>query len=203
MSFPTIKICGMREAQKIKLSIDLGAKLIGFIVNYKPSPRCISFDQLKELTKTIPPHIKKVGVMVDPTLNEVKKLEEHCDTIQLHGDEKNEFIETIKKETKLEVIKAIKVKDQKDLDKMNDFKNANYLLLDTPAMGQEGEEFNFDLLKNIKHKNFFLAGKINIDNVTTALQYTDKIDVNSSLESEKGIKDPIKIKLFFEKIKNL
>jgi phosphoribosylanthranilate isomerase len=203
MSFPTIKICGMKEAQKIKLSIDLGAKLIGFIVNYKPSPRCISFDQLKDLAKTIPSHIKKVGVMVDPTLNEVKKLEEHCDTIQLHGEETNEFIETIKKETKLEVIKAIKVKDEKDLDKMNDFKNADYLLLDTPAMGQEGEEFNFDLLKNIKHKNFFLAGKINIDNVKTALQYTDKIDVNSGLESEKGIKDPIKIKLFFEKIKSL
>jgi phosphoribosylanthranilate isomerase len=203
MSFPTIKICGMKEAQKIKLSIDLGAKLIGFIVNYKPSSRCIDFDQLKDLTKTIPSHIKKVGVMVNPTLDEVKKLDEYCDTIQLHGDETNEFIETIKKETKLEVIKAIKIKEQKDLDKMNDFKNADYLLLDTPAMGQNGEEFNFDLLKNIKHKNFFLAGKINIDNVKTALQYTDKIDVNSSLESEKGIKDTIKIKLFFEKIKSL
>ena len=203
MSFPTIKICGMKEAQKIKLSIDFGAKLIGFIVNYKPSPRYINFDQLKDLTKTIPSHIKKVGVMVNPTLDEVKKLDEYCDTIQLHGDETNEFIETIKKETKLEVIKAIKMKDQKDLDKMNNFKNADYLLLDTPAMGQGGEEFNFDLLKNIKHKNFFLAGKINIDNVKTALQYTDKIDVNSSLESEKGIKDPIKIKLFFEKIKSL
>jgi len=203
MSFPTIKICGMKEAQKIKLSIDFGAKLIGFIVNYKPSPRYINFDQLKDLTKTIPSHIKKVGVMVNPTLDEVKKLDEYCDTIQLHGDETNEFIETIKKETKLEVIKAIKIKEQKDLDKMNDFKNADYLLLDTPAMGQNGEEFNFDLLKNIKHKNFFLAGKINIDNVETALQYTNKIDVNSSLESEKGIKDPIKIKLFFEKIKSL
>ena len=69
-------------------------------------------------------------------------------------------------------------------------------------MGQSGEAFNFDLLKDNKHNKFFLAGKIDINNVERALQYSDKIDVNSGLETEKGIKDPKKIKDFFTKVRN-
>ena len=86
---------------------------------------------------------------------------------------------------------------------MEHFHDADEVLLDTPAMGQSGEAFNFDLLKQIKNKQFFLAGKININNVKTALKYTDKIDVNSGLETEKGIKDPKKIKEFFKMVHKL
>ena len=68
-------------------------------------------------------------------------------------------------------------------------------------MGQEGDAFNFDLLKDLKNKNFFLAGKIGKDNVKSALKYTNNIDVNSSLETERGIKDPKKIKEFFLTLK--
>ena len=44
--------------------------------------------------------------------------------------------------------------------------------------------------------------KIDINNIETALLYTDKIDVNSGLETKKGIKDPEKIKLFFNLLNN-
>ena len=49
-----------------------------------------------------------------------------------------------------------------DLKTMQNYPSANEILLDTPAMGQSGEAFNFDLLKDIEHKKFFLAGKIDI-----------------------------------------
>ena len=54
---------------------------------------------------------------------------------------------------------------------------------------------------NKKKRNFFIAGKIDINNIETALLYTDRIDVNSGLETKKGIKDPEKIKQFFNKLK--
>ena len=198
----TVKVCGMKDPKLIDTAIKNGASYIGFIVNYPKSPRSISINELQNLTKQIPDHIKKVAVMVNPEMKVVKQIENDCDFVQLHGDETNEEIKQIKKQTKLKVIKAIKIKDEKDLNQLQQFPDADHLLLDTPAMGQEGDEFNFNLLNHIQNQNYFLAGKININNVGTALKYTDRIDVNSSLETEKGIKDPEKITEFFNKVKS-
>ena len=198
----TVKVCGMKDPKLIDTAIENGASYIGFIVNYPKSPRSISINELQNLTKQIPDHIKKVAVMVNPKIEEVKQIENDCDFVQLHGDEKNDEIKQIKQQTKFKVIKAIKIKDEKDLNQLQQFPDADHLLLDTPAMGQEGDEFNFSLLNHIENQNYFLAGKININNVGTALKYTNRIDVNSSLESEKGIKDPEKITEFFNKVKS-
>jgi phosphoribosylanthranilate isomerase len=198
----TVKVCGMKDPKLIDTAIENGASYIGFIVNYPKSPRSISINELQNLIKQIPDQIKKVAVMVNPKIKEVKQIENNCDFVQLHGEETNDEIKQIKQQTKLKVIKAIKIKDEKDLNQLQQFPDTDHLLLDTPAMGQEGDEFNFNLLNHIQNQNYFLAGKINVNNVGTALKYTDRIDVNSSLESEKGIKDPEKITEFFNKVKS-
>jgi len=197
-----VKVCGQTDPEIIRLCIEQGARLIGFIINYPKSPRSISIEQLKSLTKNIPNNIKKVAVMVNPSIEEVKEISNYCNVIQLHGDETEEFIQQIKKETDLEVIKVIKVNNKEDLETTKQFISADIFLYDTPSMGQASEAFDFDLLKNLKNKNFFLAGKISKDNVKSALRYTYNIDVNSSLETERGIKDPQKIKEFFNQIKS-
>lgn len=198
----TIKVCGMRDPQLIDIAIQNGAKYIGFILNYPKSPRSITVNELQNLIKQIPVHIKKVAVMVNPEIKEVKQIENDCDFVQLHGDEINDDIKKIKQQTKLKVIKAIKIRDEKDLNQLSQFPDSDHLLLDTPAMGKEGDEFNFNLLNHIQNQNYFLAGKISINNVGTALKYTDMIDVNSSLETKKGIKDSEKIIEFFNKVKS-
>jgi len=202
MKFPTVKVCGNTDSEIIKLCIELGASLIGFIINYPKSPRSISIGKLQKLTSNIPKNIKKVAVMVNPALDDVKEISNYCNTIQLHGDEDNKFINTIKKLTNLQVIKVIKIIKKKDLTTIKDYPSADEILLDTPAMGQSGKAFNFNLLKDIEHNKFFLAGKIDINNVQRALKYSNKIDVNSGLETEKGIKDPKKIKDFFTKVRS-
>ena len=198
----TIKVCGMRDPQLIDTAIQNGAKYIGFIINYPKSPRSITVNELQNLIKQIPVHIKKVAVMVNPEIKEVKQIENDCDFVQLHGDETNDVIQQIKQQTKFKVIKAIKIKEEKDLNQLQQFPDTDHLLLDTPAMGQEGDEFNFNLLNHIQNQNYFLAGKISINNVGTALKYSDMIDVNSSLETKKGIKDSEKITEFFNKVKS-
>jgi phosphoribosylanthranilate isomerase len=198
----TVKVCGQTDPEIIKLCIEQGARLIGFIINYPKSPRSISIEKLKSLTKNIPNNVKKVAVMVNPSIEQVKEISNYCNVIQLHGDETEEFIQQIKKETDLEVIKVIKVNNKEDLETTKQFISADIFLYDTPSMGQASEAFDFDLLKNLKNKNFFLAGKISKDNVKSALSYTYNIDVNSSLETERGIKDPQKIKEFFNQIKS-
>ena len=199
---PTIKVCGQTDPEIIKLCIEEGASLVGFIINYPKSPRSISIEKLKSLIKNIPDNIKKVAVMVDPTKEEIKEISNYCNVIQLHGNENNDFIDEIKKITNLEVIKVIKVNNKEDLKITKQFPSANIFLYDTPSMGQSGNVFDFEMLKDLKNRNFFIAGKIDINNIETALKYTDKIDVNSGLETKKGIKDPEKIKQFFNKLKN-
>ena len=198
----TVKVCGQTDPEIIKLCIEQGASLIGFIINYPKSPRSISIEKLKSLTKNIPDNIKKVAVMVNPSIQEVKKISNYCNVIQLHGNENNDFIDEIKKTTNLEVIKVIKVNKKEDLETIKQFLSADIFLYDTPSMGQSGEAFDFEMLKDLKDRNFFIAGKIDINNIKTALLYTDKIDVNSGLETKKGIKDPEKIKQFFNLLNN-
>ena len=199
---PTVKVCGQTDPEIIKLCIEQGASLIGFIINYPKSPRSISIEQLKSLTKNIPDNIKKVAVMVNPKIEEIKDISDYCNVIQLHGNESNDFIDKVKKITNLEVIKVIKVNKKEDLETTKQFSSADIFLYDTPSMGQRGEAFDFEMLKDLKDRNFFIAGKIDINNIKTALIYTDKIDVNSGLETKKGIKDPEKIKQFFNLLNN-
>jgi len=198
---PTVKVCGQTDPEIIKLCIEQGASLIGFIINYPKSPRSISIKKLKSLTSNIPDDVKKVAVMVNPSIDEVKEISNYCNVIQLHGDETEEFIQQIKKETNLEVIKVIKVKNKEDLQTTKQLISADIFLYDTPSMGQNGKAFNFEMLKDLENRNFFIAGKIDINNIEAALLYTDKIDVNSGLETKKGIKDPEKIKQFFNRLK--
>ena len=198
---PTVKVCGQTDREIIKLCIEQGARLIGFIINYPKSPRSISIEKLKSLTSNIASNVKKVAVMVNPSIEEVKEISNYCNVIQLHGNETEEFIQQIKKETNLEVIKVIKVKNKEDLQTNKQFISADIFLYDTPSMGQNGEAFDFEMLKDLENRNFFIAGKIDINNIEAALLYTDKIDVNSGLETKKGIKDPEKIKQFFTKLK--
>ena len=198
----TVKVCGQTDPEIIKLCIEQGARLIGFIINYPKSPRSISIEKLKSLIKNIPDNVKKVAVMVNPSIEEVKEISNYCNVIQLHGNENNDFIDEIKKATNFEVIKVIKVTSKEDLEITKQFPSADIFLYDTPSMGQSGKAFDFEMLKDLKNRNFFIAGKIDINNIETALLYTDKIDVNSGLETKKGIKDPEKIKQFFKKLKN-
>ena len=55
------------------------------------------------------------------------------DFIQLHGTETKDRLADIKK-TGLKVIKAIKVKEEKDISKFKEFDNADIILFDTPGM---------------------------------------------------------------------
>ena len=79
----TVKVCGMKDPKLIDTAIENGASYIGFIVNYPKSPRSIFVNELQNLTKQIPDHIKKVAVMVNPKIKEVKQIENDCDFVQL------------------------------------------------------------------------------------------------------------------------
>jgi len=197
----TIKICGLKDFRAIDAAISNGAKYLGFVCDYPKSPRNCSALELIAITNKIhETNIAKVAVMVDPNDRIIEQIHQHIDFIQLHGSETNDRILDIKSRFDIQIIKAIKIKEEEDLKQIDLYPAADNLLLDTPAM-EKSELFNFNLLDNLNISNYFLAGGININNIHQALHFTSKIDISSGVESEPGIKDIVKIKDFMNEVK--
>jgi phosphoribosylanthranilate isomerase len=197
----TIKICGLKDFRAIDAAISNGAKYLGFVCDYPKSPRNCSALELIAITNKIhETNIAKVAVMVDPNDRIIEQIHQHIDFIQLHGSETNDRILDIKSRFDIQIIKAIKIKEEEDLKQIDLYPAADDLLLDTPAM-EKSELFNFNLLDNLNISNYFLAGGININNIHQALHFTSKIDISSGVESEPGIKDIVKIKDFMNEVK--
>ena len=148
-----------------------------------------------------------VAVCVNPVDNFIKKnILGNFDYIQLHGSETKERVNEIRK-MGIKVIKAIKVKDDKDIASYKDFKNiADLILFDSTSM-EKSQSIPRDLLSKLpKGEKFGLAGAINSENV---LEYSQLgfnfLDLSSGLEKEnlKGYKDHLKIKKFIDKVNEL
>jgi len=195
-----IKICGINSNAIISLCEKLKVNYLGFVF-YPKSPRNLSINQAEKLTSEVSTKIKKVAVVVDPSNKFLDKIKVFFDYFQLHGSEDNNRIKEIKKKFKKKIIKAIKIKDLNDLQKISLYKNADEILIDSPAM-EKSETFNFNLLKNIDISSYFLAGGINVSNVHRALQYTSKIDISSGVEISPGVKDEKKIIDFLNKVQS-
>ena len=198
-----IKICGLDTTRDVQLCIDLNVNFLGFVFS-KKSPRNINFKNLNILSTYNKKNSSFVAVTVDPTDNFIKEyLLGNFEYIQLHGSETKDRVTEIKK-MGFKVIKAIKVKEENDIDKYKEFTNADIILFDTPGM-EKSLEFPKNLITKLPQgENYALAGSISEDN----LQNINKLGVNffdlsSSLESQLGYKDHLKIKNFMNKFNEL
>ena len=197
-----LKICGINSEGIIKTILKKGGcKYLGFIF-HPSSPRNISIEESKKLTSIVPEQIKKVAVLVNPKNFFVEKIKNQFDYLQLY-----ETSPTKSKELKLlsnkKIIQAIKIKSEKDLNLYKGYIGiADTFLFDSMAM-EKSFSFNWSYLKNIKIKDWFLAGGININNIDEASKISPKIDISSSLEDNPGKKSEKKVLEFLEKIKKL
>ena len=128
-----VKICGLNIIRDVQLCVDLEVDFLGFIF-YEKSPRNVNLPDIKILSKYKRNRSSFVAVTVNPTDEFIKKnLLGNFDYIQLHGSETRERITEIKN-FGFKIIKAIKVKEKKDIDKHKEFNNADIILFDTPGM---------------------------------------------------------------------
>ena len=198
-----VKICGLNVTRDVQLCIDLKVNFLGFVF-YKKSPRNVNLENINILSTYNKKNSSFVAVTVDPTNNFIKEhLLGKFQYVQLHGSETNDRVLEIKK-MGFKIIKAIKVKEEKDIDKYKEFTNADTILFDTPGM-EKSFEFPKNLIAKLPQgKNYALAGSVSEDN----LQNINKLGVNffdlsSSLEGQLGYKDHLKIKSFMNKINEL
>ena len=193
-----IKICGLKRLEDIEIVNKYRPDYMGFV--FADTKRKVSHELARQLKDKLDPEIISVGVFVDAPKEEITELFENgtIEMAQLHGLESEDYIKDLKAMTdnKLIVIKAIEMSQDKDLLKY-DSSNADYLLLDSGK--GSGKTFDWRLIRKDLKKDFFLAGGLNKDNITQAIEEFEPyaVDLSSSLEVN-GFKNEDKIKEIME-----
>ena len=200
-----VKICGLHPARDVQLCIDLGVNFLGFVF-YKKSPRNIDLKEIEKLNKFNKLNSKFVAVTVNPTDEFIKNFVlENFDYIQLHGSETKERVQEIKS-MGVKIIKAIKIRNENDIDDYKKYTNADIILFDTPGM-EKSFEFPKDLITKLpRGERFALAGSISQNNIENLKKLgVTFCDLSSNLETdaEIGYKDHQKIKKFVKKVNEI
>ena len=195
-----IKICGLTSPAEAQYLNENHVDFAGMVLFFPKSKRNISIEQAKEIMAALDASIKRVAVVVSPSIEQVRQIEAAgFDYVQIHG----EIPET---ETEAEaaiaipILKAFNVSDMGSYEKYhNDSRIAGYVF-DAIEPGS-GKTFDWKLVDNIPRdeKLLLLAGGLNPDNVRMAIEavHPDGVDVSSGVENDNGAgKNPERIRAF-------
>lgn len=199
------KICGLSEISHVKTCVDYGAAFCGFILNWPKSHRNITFDKVKKLTTIEKKNSNFVGVLVNPTNEEIEKFKFlNLQYLQLHGEEKIERVREIKNYSKKKIIKTIKIKEKNDIEIYKKYTNLVDIFLFDSKGYEKSQKFDHSLLNHLDKKNnkWMIAGNIGIEDLENVSKIADYVDVSGSLETNKE-KDIQKIKKFLKEVKKI
>lgn len=211
---PKVKMCGISKVETIPAVVEAKPDYMGLV--FAPSKRQVTVDQAKTLVEELHKQytkrynngaeqsnndeIKTVGVFVNETLDNLVSIatEANLDVVQLHGDEDEAFIQSLKERTNVEVWKAVQIRSAADAEAWIDSR-ADMLLFDAyhkDERGGTGEVFDWSCLDEFE-RPFMLAGGIDSTNVARAIRTVRPygIDISSGIETD-GVKDDEKIKAF-------
>ena len=211
---PKVKMCGISKVDIIPAVVEAKPDYMGLV--FAPSKRKVTVEQAKTLVEELhkgcakkygsnteqdkDDTIKTVGVFVNETVDNLVTIanEANLDVVQLHGDEDEAFIQSLKERTNVEVWKAIQIRSAADAEAWID-SSADMLLFDAyhkDERGDTGDVFDWSCLDTFE-RPFMLAGGIDSTNVARAIRTVRPygIDISSGIET-KGVKDDEKITAF-------
>ena len=204
---PKVKMCGISKVDTIPAVVEAKPDYMGLV--FAPSKRQVIVEKAKTLVEALHKQckeqnntvsIKTVGVFVNETLDNLVTIarEANLDAVQLHGDEDEAFIQSLKERTNVEVWKAIQIRSAADAEAWID-SSADMLLFDAyhkDERGGTGDVFDWSCLDTFE-RPFMLAGGIDSTNVARAIRTVRPygIDISSGIETN-GVKDDEKITAF-------
>ena len=218
---PKVKMCGISKVETIPAVVEAKPDYMGLV--FAPSKRQVTVEQAKILIEELhrgyakkygsdTEHdkndtIKTVGVFVNETVDNLVTIanEANLDAVQLHGDEDEAFIQSLKERTNVEVWKAVQIRSAADAEAWID-SSADMLLFDAyhkDERGGTGEVFDWSCLDAFE-RPFMLAGGIDSTNVARAIRTVRPygIDISSGIETN-GVKDDEKITAFTKIVKSI
>ncbi len=198
-----IKICGITNLNDAKIAVDYGADAIGFV--FAESVRKVNREKVKAIVRKLPPFVTFVGLFVNETAKNIENICSYCglNAVQLHGNEPPGFLNKLKH---YKVIKAFRIKNERDIDPINKYKS-DAVLLDGYAenkMGGSGTAFDWKIVKKVKTSSpIIIAGGLTHVNVSRAIKIANPygVDVSSGVEIKPGKKDRKLIKKFIDAVK--
>ena len=191
-----LKICGISDLETLNyiLNHQYHPKFIGFISNYRKSKRFVEYEKLKILTSVEKKNINFVSVMVNPDdeiLEKMKKL--NFDYYQLY-DVGPERTKLIKDKYRVNIISALTIKCQRDVDKYRKYLGIADIILFDGKGYEKSLGFDHKLLNTVPNSvNKMIAGNIKIEDISSFKNTDIFIDLSGALESKEGKKDIKKI----------
>ena len=200
------KICGVSDIKTLNYIIEHShpPRFIGFICNYKKSPRYIEINELKKLLYINKKNINFVAVLVKPDDEILEKIKDlNFDYYQIYDSSPKE-IELIKNNYNKKIIAALTISNSGDIKRYKDFESvADIILFDSKGY-EQSVSFNHEFLKDVKtSKQIMVAGDIKTNDLTKFKNKPYIIDISGHLELEKGVKDINKIDKFLNTVHNI
>jgi phosphoribosylanthranilate isomerase len=199
-----VKVCGLKTTEQVETCVNYGANFCGFILNYKKSHRFINYQTARRLTKINKKKAFYVGVLVDPTIEELKVFSNlNVDYFQIYGNFSASQIAEIKSKYNKKIIMALQIKKKQDILKYKTYeKVADIILFDSSGLHQS-LSWNYNWIKTVPSSTVkMLAGNISINMLENLKEITDIVDVSGALETGQ-VKNIVKIKKFLNKVKKI
>ncbi|OIO39535.1 MAG: hypothetical protein AUJ72_00640 [Candidatus Omnitrophica bacterium CG1_02_46_14] len=198
-----VKICGITNLKDAEDALGFGADAIGFV--FAKSPRQISLNEAKKISKKVGPWITTVGVFVNERIQNILRIASEChlSVIQLHGDEAPPSLYSLRP---YRIIKTFRIAEKKDFLKTKGYEADAYLFdTKTPdSYGGTGKSFDWSLIRTSRvPKPCIVSGGLNPDNVKAVIKMLSPygVDVSSGVETRPGKKDAKLVKMFIQNAK--
>jgi phosphoribosylanthranilate isomerase len=214
-----IKICGICRPEDARAAANAGADAIG-LVFHREAGRYVSPEQALEIIANLPAMVSIVGVFVDATAAEIRRIVElvPLSAIQLHG---NESPHTVADLQPLKVLRAIEV-DANISKHLADWReaierlwltNLSGIVLETSgggAPGGTGAANDWELIQKLQAGAQFsglppiiAAGGLTPENVGEVVRKLRPwaVDVSSGVESGRRMKSAEKIEAFVRAVR--
>ncbi len=200
-----VKICGLRSVEEAEYLNKYGADYAGMVLFFPKSKRNIDLGQAREIIGALKPDIKKVAVVVSPTLEQANDI---ClagfDIIQVHGKLEPTVYDLIS----IDIWKAFNIKDMDQYESYASMDKIKGFVFDSaqPGSGMPYDRSILSGLPRYADKLFILAGGLNQTNVAWAIADTapDVVDVSSGVEyGDASGKDPDKVADFIRAVREV
>ncbi len=206
MNSKIIKVCGLTDKKEAEYLNRYGVDFAGFVLFYPKSKRNVDIALATEIMQGLDARIKKVAVVVEPTIDQAVQIEgAGFDYIQIHG----EVDDRIYSELTIPVLKAFNGTEVERYEQYLANDRIAGFVFDAADPGS-GKAFDWEALSKLPKtdKMTLLAGGLTPDNVMQALNVLTEmngVDVSSGVEIAKDIrgKSEDKIKAFVEAVRNV
>jgi phosphoribosylanthranilate isomerase len=199
-----VKICGVSGPADAAAAAAVGADAIG-LVFYPDSPRAITVETARAISRALPPFITRVALFLDAPAAQVQSVIDAVrpDALQFHGRETPAFCRGFN----LPYIKAVPM-GEGDIDLnawAHRYDDAQALLLDAHragAAGGRGERFQWYSDEALPAMPTIMAGGLDAGNVAAAIERFAPyaVDVSSGVEAAPGVKDAARMRAFIEAV---